>query len=287
MLEEAIEGCRSLPDEQIMAPRYRCRISPDIVSMPTTTSSDILAELASLGTEQTLRTWRRHGVEGDAFGVLTAALDKIRKRVGTDHELALDLWKGGNHDARVLATMIADAARLGASDLQGMASELRNAVITDAFAALASRSPHARDLSAEWRRSDDEWIARAGGLMLARLARETEALTDEMLEEDVTVIECSIHASRNRVRDAMNAALIAIGVRNERLKVLALTAAAKIGPVEVDHGDTSCKTPDAATYIAKTAAHNAARAEKAAAKATRPSASGAKPRVAKGQARGR
>ena len=49
----------------------------------------------------------------------------------------------------------------------------------------------------------------------------------------------------------MNNALIAIGGRNAKLKKLALAAAKKIGKVEVDHGDTSCKTPDAAAYINK------------------------------------
>ena len=256
--------------------------------MDSGSSSDILAELSSLGTEQTLKTWRRHGVEGEAYGVLTSALEKIRKRIGTDHALARELWNSGNHDARVLATLIADPARFSPGELQGMAHELRNAVITDAFATVVSRSSHARELSAEWRRSQEEWIGRAGWLVLARLSREKGAITDEMLEEEVTVIECSIHSRKNRVRDAMNSALIAIGIRNERLKAVALAAAATIGPVDVDHGDTSCKTPDAAASIAKTDATKSARAEKAvAAKSTSMSQSGAKALVAKGSARKR
>lgn len=59
--------------------------------------------------------------------------------------------------------------------------------------------------------------------------------------------------------DAMNSALIAIGCRNAKLEKLAVAAAKRIGPVEVDHGDTSCKTPDAVAYIAKTWAHRAKR----------------------------
>jgi hypothetical protein len=49
----------------------------------------------------------------------------------------------------------------------------------------------------------------------------------------------------------MNSALIAIGIRNPKLQKLALAVAKEIGEVEVDHGDTSCKTPDAAEYILK------------------------------------
>jgi hypothetical protein len=49
----------------------------------------------------------------------------------------------------------------------------------------------------------------------------------------------------------MNAAVIAIGGRSAALRKLATAAAKRIGPVEVDHGDTACTTPDAVTYIGK------------------------------------
>ena len=52
----------------------------------------------------------------------------------------------------------------------------------------------------------------------------------------------------------MNNALIAIGIRNAYLQEKALEVAEAIGPVEVDHGETNCRTPDAATYILKTIA---------------------------------
>jgi len=49
----------------------------------------------------------------------------------------------------------------------------------------------------------------------------------------------------------MNNVLIAIGLRNEFLEKRAVETVIRIGKVEVDHGDTSCKTPDAVVYIAK------------------------------------
>lgn len=70
-------------------------------------------------------------------------------------------------------------------------------------------------------------------------------------------IERDIHGAPNHVRQAMNGALIAIGLRNTKLEKLAVAAAKRIGKVEVDHGDTSCQTPDAVAYIAKTKARRA------------------------------
>jgi hypothetical protein len=51
----------------------------------------------------------------------------------------------------------------------------------------------------------------------------------------------------------MNNALIAIGMRNDALRERALAAARAIGKVVVDHGETGCVTPDAASYIKKAA----------------------------------
>ena len=62
------------------------------------------------------------------------------------------------------------------------------------------------------------------------------------------------------LRAAQDGALIAIGVRNDKLEKLAVAAAKRIGTVEVNHGDTDCKTPDAVPYIAKTKARRSKKA---------------------------
>ncbi len=69
-------------------------------------------------------------------------------------------------------------------------------------------------------------------------------------------IKTGIHGSENWVRYAMNNALINIGVRNAKLEKIAIAAAGRIGTVEVDHGETGCKTPEAVAYIKKTVAYN-------------------------------
>ena len=61
----------------------------------------------------------------------------------------------------------------------------------------------------------------------------------------------------------MNNALINVGVRNSKLQKKAIAAARRIGEVDVDHGETGCKTPDAVAYIKKTVAHNNKKAKRA------------------------
>ena len=100
-------------------------------------------------------------------------------------------------------------------------------------------------------KSPAEFVAQAGWTMLAVAAMKDPSLTDAELEVRLAHIEKHIHKAKNRVPHAMNSALIAIGMRNPRLEQLALAAAARIGKVEVDHGETGCKTPAAEPYIAK------------------------------------
>ena len=202
----------------------------------------------------------RHGVRAACYGVSYAELGKLRKRIGTDHELALALWKSGNHDAGVLATMVADPERMDARTLDAWAKDLDSYVITDAFSQLAAKSPAGPDRARKWIGSRSEWIAAAGWNVLGVLGA-SGALADEELETCLAEIEAGIHRAKNRVRHAMNGALIGIGGGGSAALAKRATAAAKrIGKVEVDHGETGCKTPDAAGYIAKMRARRGGRA---------------------------
>jgi len=208
--------------------------------------------LESLGTEQNRKVFPRHGVGANLFGVSYANLGKLSKQIKKDTALALQLWQTGNHDARVLATMIADPLEIDLETGQSWVEDLDNYVISDAFAGMVARSAWADVKMAEWIDSDGEWTGRVGWRMLAGLALENKGLPDGYFEAYLTRIEASIHTRKNYVRDAMNSALIAIGVRNQALQAKALAAAARIGKVNVDHGKTNCVTPDASGYILKT-----------------------------------
>lgn len=213
---------------------------------------ETLHQLESLGTEQTRKTYRRHGVKGNAYGVSYAHLEKLKKAIKKDHALAVELWATGNHDARILATMIADPKAMTSEDLDAWVGDLGDYVVTDAFSKLAAGSPLVREKIDRWTAADHEWIESAGWNLLAHLAMGQDGgLPDDDYEKHLEVIARDIHNRKNRVRHSMNSALIAIGGRNERLMEKALAAAAKIGKVEVDHGETGCKTPDAAEYIRK------------------------------------
>ncbi|MDS1114904.1 DNA alkylation repair protein [Gordonia westfalica] len=220
---------------------------------------DVLAELESLGTEQTRKTYRRHGVGDNQYGVLYSALGKIEKRIKVDHELALALWDSGNHDARVLAAMIADPGQADPALLDAWANDVDNYTLGDAVSTFASSTPLAQETAERWIESDRELVAAMGWNMLGTIATKDRDLPDSYFDRLLSRIEVELADSQNRVRYSMNNALIAIGLRNESLEQTAVAVAGRLGTVVVDHGQTNCKTPDAIAYIEKTKAHRARR----------------------------
>ncbi|MDB4950951.1 MAG: uncharacterized protein JWM27_3600 [Gemmatimonadetes bacterium] len=217
----------------------------------------VLDELQGLGSAQTLATYRRHGVLGDAYGVSYAALGKLKKRIRTDHALALALWDSGNHDARILAMMVADPAKVSEAELGAWAAGVLGHVQAQAVANFAGRTAHAQRCVDAWKDSPEESTSATGWTTLAVLANEDATLPDAFFIPRLEQIEREIHGSANRVRQAMNNALMAIGIRGAGLAEQAIAAARRIGKVHVDHGDTACKTPDAEPYILKARARKA------------------------------
>jgi len=215
------------------------------------TPAAVLKKLKALGTAKNVTVGRRHGVDGPLYGVSFEHLSALARSYGRNHRLAVLLWASGNHDARLLATMIADAGALTSAELDRWAKELGNYVIADAFSKLVRTSPLIRAKAAAWTTSRNDWIGQVGWNLVAFLALSEVSLTEAEFSRYLETIAKDIHASKNRTRYAMNSALIAIGIRSARLKQKALRAAARIGTVTVDHGLTGCKTPDARQYIIK------------------------------------
>ena len=123
--------------------------------------------------------------------------------------------------------MIADPDGTNGPQLEAWIKDLDNYVLTDAFSGLAAKTAQAKTKMRKWTKSKKEWIGRAGYLLVARLAMadEPRGLVEDELKEHLKRIESDIHRSKNRVRDAMNSALIAIALKNGTLEKQAVAAA--------------------------------------------------------------
>ncbi|MEP4077150.1 DNA alkylation repair protein [Haloferula sp.] len=224
--------------------------------MPSTICKQIMAELKKLGNPQTKKTYMRHGAPEPVFGVKMGDLKPIQKRIKKDYELALELFDTGNSDAQYLAGLIADETKMTKRDLNRWVREASWYMISDfAVAWAASESPHAFDLALKWIESKRERTASAGWCTLSSYLSITpdEEIDMEAIEDLLARVVDEIHEERNEVRHVMNGFVIATGSFVKPLKAEALNVAEKIGVVQVDHGDTACKTPLASEYIKKVA----------------------------------
>jgi len=221
-------------------------------------AEQVLAALKSAGTAQTMKTYRRHGIQGDIYGVSYTELGKLRKKLKVNQPLAQDLWASGNYDARVLATMVGDPAAISEATLDSWSRDLDSQPLADAFGGFVARTPYAMTKMKAWMSAGNERLESVGWRLLSDAAMTAEELPDSFFEDYLQILELSIDSAKNRVRYAMNGALIAIGLRNASLGMKAIVSARKIGKVVVDHGDTNCRTPDAETYILKAKARKKA-----------------------------
>jgi 3-methyladenine DNA glycosylase AlkD len=222
------------------------------------TLGDVLARLEAMGTPRTVAMLRRHGVTEPAVGLSFADLTRLARHVGTAHDLALRLWATGMHDARMLATRVADPARLTARSATAWLTRCANYVITDAVALAAARMPGAVTAAVAWTRTRHEWTAAAGWIVIAVLAQR-DGVDTTLAANLVARIATGLPGAPNRTRYSMNSALIALGGSMPAVRARALAAAAALGVVHVDHGATGCKTPDARVMIGKMVAHQAAK----------------------------
>lgn len=213
------------------------------------TIQQILAALEAMGLAANRDVYVQHGIAVPAYGVAFGHLRALAKQIGTDAATAEALWASGNHDARVLATLVLGETGSTERRLRAWVATLDNYVIADLFARWASHAKAAPALSAEWALATDEWIARAGWMLRALLAIDRPDLPDAHFAPAIPVIEREIHRAKNRVRDAMNTTLIAIGIGRGSLTEEAIAAARRIGPIEVDYGESGASLAPAEETI--------------------------------------
>jgi 3-methyladenine DNA glycosylase AlkD len=219
-----------------------------------TTVDQVMAELEKKGSEQTRKTFARHGVAMPMFGVKVADLKVIAKKIRGQQDLALSLYDSGNYDAMYLAGMVADGSRMTKKQLEQWAKATTCETLCGYTVPwVATESPHARELALKWIDSKKEPVATMGWSTYAGIVAtkddaeldlgEVQQLLDRVVKE--------IHMAPNKVRYVMNQFVISVGGYVKPLLKEAKNAAKEIGTVSVDMGDTACKVPDALVYIEK------------------------------------
>ncbi|MES2567130.1 MAG: DNA alkylation repair protein [Bacteroidota bacterium] len=218
------------------------------------TVKHIMSELEEKGNPNTKKVLLKHGVKEPFFGVKVSDMKVIQKRVKKDYQLSKDLYATGNSDAMYLAGLIADESKMTKKDLTTWVKQAKSPNIFDYTVPwIASESQFGQELALEWIDAKESYIAAAGWSTLCSLVsiKSDDDLNLPLLKSLLARVEKDIHMADNSVRSRMNIFVISVGCYVSSLTDKALASAQKIGAVNVDVGDTSCKVPDALDYINK------------------------------------
>ena len=168
------------------------------------TYDDLMAQLEKLGRAHTAELYRRLGTGDNVFGVSFAEIGKLRKKIKTDHDLALQLWDSGNVDARILAAIIADPDECKVSLLERWLGDLDSYGLVDYVAGVAARTSFAIKLAEKWMKSKKEFRRRAGYSTIASRLKHGLDVSDADCKRYLATIEKAIHGSANRAKYSMN-----------------------------------------------------------------------------------
>ena len=190
----------------------------------------VLAWMTRTGSKKAAAGLARYGLPTDrAFGISVAALRAYAKRIGTDHDLAMRLWRTGWLDARILAGFLGDPKKLTAAQMDSWCRDFDNwGTVDTACFALFDRSPLAWKRVAPWVKRRDEFQKRAGFVMMACLAAHDKSAPDAAFLKCLPMIEKGAEDDRNFVKKGVSWALRHIGHRNAALHAAAIRTATKL-----------------------------------------------------------
>ena len=172
----------------------------------------------------------RYGINPDRrLGLSMPAMRRIAKTLGHDQALALALWDTGIPDARIVAGMLAEPAKLNSRQMDAWAKDFNSWDVCDQVCGSAFlASPLAWRKVATWAKRRDEFVRRAAFALLATLAVHDKQSDNARFVAALALIEVAADDERNYVKKAVNWALRNIGKRNATLNAAAIEAARRI-----------------------------------------------------------
>jgi 3-methyladenine DNA glycosylase AlkD len=193
-------------------------------------TSDILDKLKALSDPKAVEGMARFGINPEnTYGVSIPNLRKIARETGKNHALAQELWASGIHEARILASMIDDPRMATEEQLEIWVKDFDSWDVCDQCCInLFDKTGFAYRKAVEWSERDEEFVKRAGFVLMARLAVCDKKAANNQFEVFLPIIRREASDNRNYVKKAVNWALRQIGKRNTDLNRKAIETAEEI-----------------------------------------------------------
>ncbi|NPV50828.1 MAG: DNA alkylation repair protein [Candidatus Methanofastidiosum sp.] len=197
-------------------------------------SQSILKRLKELADPSVLDGMSRYGINtSKALGVTIPKIRFLAKEMGKDHELALELWSIDFHETKFLASMIDDPQMLTSEQMEEWAKDFDSWDVCDQTCNnLFRKSSLAFDKSFEWCKKNEEFVKRAGYVLMANLAVHDKNRKDEDFLNFFPEIYNGSIDDRIYVKKAVNWALRQIGKRSLFLNKKAIECANDIQKID-------------------------------------------------------
>lgn len=191
---------------------------------------EIIAKLKSYGNARNVQGMSRFGINiNNTLGVSMPIIRNMAKKIGTSHGLAIDLWETQIHEARILAGLVDEYQKVTEKQMRKWVREFDSWDVCDQVCMnLFDKTPFAYKKALEWSDRKEEFVKRAGFVLMACLAVHDRQAKDSDFIRFFSAIELQAHDERNFVRKAVNWALRQIGKRNRKLNKLCIQLAKKI-----------------------------------------------------------
>ena len=195
---------------------------------------EVLEKLKSLSDPEAVSGMSRFGINAEnAYGISMPSLRKIAKEIGKNHILAEQLWRSGIHEGRILACMIDDPQAVTEKQMESWVKDFNSWDICDQCCnKLFDKTQFAYWKAVEWSERSEEFVNRAGFVLMAQLAVHDKQANDNDFQEFFPIIKKESRDERNFVKKAINWALRQIGKRNLALNTAAIETAKEIQEFE-------------------------------------------------------
>ncbi len=196
--------------------------------------TDVIKELKSLSNPKAVAGMARFGINPEnTYGISIPNLRKMAKQIGIDHALAQQLWASGIHEARILAGMSDDPEMVTEKQMEDWVRDFDSWDVCDQVCSnLFDKTLFAHKKAREWSKREEEFVKRAGFVMMAALSVHDKEAKDEAFLKFLPIIKRESTDNRNFVKKAVNWALRQIGKRNINLNKEAIKTAKEIQKID-------------------------------------------------------
>jgi len=193
-------------------------------------ADDVLKKLKSKARPDQLGGMAKYGMSvSSRLGVAVPDMRTIARGTGKNHELALELWKTGIAEARIVAAMIDDPLKVTEEQMENWVKGVDSWDVCDQLCMnLFDKTPLAWKKISDWSDRDEEFVKRTAYSLLACIAWHDKKTEDARFIEVFPLIKKGAVDERNFVKKAVNWALRMIGKRNKNLNKAAIAAAKDI-----------------------------------------------------------